>query len=126
MSVSTVEHHRVVEWFGVEGSFKCPVPCNDQQHLSSLSGCSDPVQHDPDCFRDGASAISLGHHFQCFITFIVKKNLPYMYSESPLFKFKTCSIATGTWPHLSYELPISIEKRNKGLSRTYALHLCLY
>lgn len=49
-----------------------------------------------------------------------------MYSESPLFQFETCSIATGTCPHLSSKLPISIEKRKKGLPRTYALPLYLY
>lgn len=88
-----------------------------------------PVQPDPDCFRDGASTISLGNHFQHLITFIVKKFLHYMYSESSFFQFKTiipCWIAAGTWPHLSYKLPLSIEERKQGFPRIYALPLCLY
>jgi len=86
--------HRIIEWFGLERTFKghlAQTPCREQGHLQLEQAAQSPVQPDLESFQGwGIYALSgqpvpVCHHLHC------KKFLLYTYllqSESTLFQFE--------------------------------------
>ena len=80
LSLGPQKVHRIMEWFGLEGTLKDLVqpPGHGQGHLSLGQVTESPVHLTLNTSKDGASTTSLGDLFQCLTTLIVKKFLPYI------------------------------------------------
>ena len=67
--------HRIIECFGLEGTFKghlAQTLCSEQGHLQLDQVAQSPVQLALNVSRDGASTMSLGNLCQGFTTLVVK------------------------------------------------------
>jgi len=93
--------HRIIRWFGLEGTFKgrlIQTPCSEQEHLQPDQVTRSPVQPDLECVQGWGIYHLSGQLLLVFHHPHTKEFLPYMQSKSALLQFKTitaCPIATG-------------------------------
>ena len=86
--LDTLHDHRIIEWFGLEGTFNghlAQPPCSAQGHLQLDQIAQSPVQPDLECFLGwgivhlSGKPVPVFHHPHC------KKFLPYIRSKYTLF-----------------------------------------
>ena len=94
------ELHRIIEWFGLEGTFKGHLvqsPCSEQGHLQLDQAAQSPIQPDLICFQGGGIHCFSGQPVPVFHHPNSVEFLPCIPSESTLFLFKAitpCPITT--------------------------------
>jgi len=77
--------HRIIEWFGLEGTLKIiwfQPPCDEQGHLPLDQVAQSSIQLALNTAREGAATASLGNLCQCLTTLIVKNF--FLISDIPL------------------------------------------
>jgi len=109
----------IIEWFGLEGTFKGHLvqpPCSEQGHLQQDQDAQSPVQPDLECFhRWGLHHLSeepvpgFRHTRKKFLPFVQSKSaLPYFITVNH-FPIRT-GPAKKESPHLSYKPPLTTER----------------
>jgi len=83
-----VDNHRIIECFGLEGTFRGHLAqslCNEQGHLSLHQVAQSSVQPDLDCFQGWGIYHLSGQPIPVFHHPHYKKCLLYIWSKSTLF-----------------------------------------